>query len=189
MTDWNDLATTWQTEQRAVDVEGLAAAARAGHRRQVARFAVEVLASIAVVAFWVPSMVGGGTGVRLLGGGSIVFVIVWCALLWRTLRGTWSSSSATAAAYGALEVERLRAARRWTTAVRGFVVAAVVLFVVALPFLVRDGAALYSREPWRLVIGVVGFVLVCAGLWVATARHRRRLDAALASVAVPDGID
>ena len=55
--------------------------------------------------------------------------------------------------------------------------------------LVKDGAALYSREPWRLVIGVVGFVLICAGLWVATARHRRRLDASLASVAVPDDID
>ena len=42
MTDWNDLATTWQTEQRAVDVDGLAAAARAGHPVEArARMAME----------------------------------------------------------------------------------------------------------------------------------------------------
>ena len=110
MTDWNDLSTSWRTDDSAVDVDALAAAAARGRRRQQGRFAIEVVASVAVAAFWVPQLVDGGGGVRLLGIGSIVFVIVWCALLWRTLRGTWSSSATSTSAYLTLERDRLRAA-------------------------------------------------------------------------------
>jgi len=183
MNDWNDLATAWQTAHAPVDVETLAASAQRGRRRQQGRFAVEVIAAVAVAAFWLPQLVHGGAGVRLLGVGSIACVVIWCLLLWQTMRGTWSSSSQTAAAYLALEVARLRAARRWAGIVRGFVVVMVVAFVAVLPLLVREGGAIYRAAPWRVVVGVGVFFAVCAGMWIVSGRRRGVIDAQLAAAA------
>ena len=186
MSDWNTLGAAWRddddTAARAPDLDALIAGARRGRRRQQRRFAIEVLASVVVVAFWAPQLVEGGAGVRLLGGGSIVFVAVWCAVLWHTLRGTWSSSAVTTSAFIDLERARLAAKQRWTVVVRGAVVAMGVLFAVALPLLVVDGGDLYRREPWRLIVGVVGFVAICAALWLVAGRHRRQLAARLAAL-------
>lgn len=180
MNDWELLTRDWQSSAEVVDVEALVRRAQLGRRRMQASFALELLAGAAVVAFWAPQLPAAGAGTALLGVGSIVFVFVWWIALWRNLRGTWSARSAQVEAFLALERRRLEAKLRWTGVLRASLIALTVLFVVASPFVLRDGWAIYREEPWRFVLGAGGVFAIVGALWVGSTRQRVRLQRALA---------
>lgn len=186
MNTWSDLQAAWQGDRSEADVDALMKLALQGRRRLLWRLAGEVIASVAVVAFWLPFLARGGIGMKILGGGSAVFVVVWCALLWRNQRGTWAAPTITVD--GFLELQRRRASTslRWTTVLRRCLVVLSALYVIASPFVLREGWAVYSQEPWRFLVGTLGFFALVVGMWMHAGRQRRRHAAELAALGPDD---
>jgi hypothetical protein len=175
MTDWNDLTRDWQSDRNTIDIDAVVRRAHKKKRSMQVRLAIEVLASIGVVLFWAPQLPHAGAGTALLGVGSLVFVLAWCVLLWRNQRGTWAADGTLVADFMALERRRIDASLRWTTVLRGSLLAMSVLFLAASPFLLRDGWNLYRQEPWRFVVGFVGFFAIVGALSIYSTVQRKKL--------------
>jgi hypothetical protein len=186
MNTWSDLEAAWQGNQGKVDIDALMKAALRARRHLLCRFLGEVLAGVAVMAFWLPFLTRGGVGVKILGGGSVLFVLVWCVLLWRNQRGTWVAATITVDGFLALERRRASASLRWTIVLRRCLLVLCALYVVAAPFVLREGWAIYSQEPWRFLGGTLGFFAIVVGMWIHAGRQRRMLSAVLAAQGTED---
>lgn len=181
MKEWSELAATWSDDRAGVDVDALMARAHRGKRKMQVQFLMEIVASLAVVLFWVPQLPHANAGVALLGVGSIALVVGWCVLLWRNLKGTWDVGHVVTS-YVALERQRIEASLRWVKVIRGALVAMSGLFVVATPFVLRDGWDVYSQQPWRFLVGAGGFFAIVVALWAYANKQERQGLQALADV-------
>ena len=172
--EWSMLQVDWQTQDAAFGaLQGQTATADRKQRRGVL---IEVLASVGLVAFWATQMSGDASmGTRLLGWGSIAFVVVWMASLLTTYRGTWRADAETCDAFLDLSRRRIRASQRWTRWIYGYVA------VLGGGFAAWCAWAwwrteTYADRPWALLIAIAGFYGILGGVVWWNRRSRRRLD-------------
>jgi hypothetical protein len=178
MTDpLNDL---WTSAASTLDVDALAQRAASSHARQKRLFVLEGFATAVVLAFWgAMSFIAATPVVIAFGVGSALALAAWWRFLLRNQRGTWSSSSVTAAEFLAIERKRLQAADRHARMTTAAVCGLAAVLLMTMPLLWRAVPG-YQSEPWRL--GVAALILVAvvvATLVQAAVRVKRNEKARL----------
>jgi hypothetical protein len=178
--EWARLRAAWQAT--APSPSELEASVRAASRRMRVGIGVEWAASVFLVAFWVhEAIVIPHPIVFVLGAGSIVFVVVWLAMLHRTFGG--------AGPHGASVRDHLRAtsdlARRevsWYTFARRSFRAFVGFAALVMPWKAWVDRAGYAAEPWRAVVGFGGFFVLAGVMDLVIRAARRRAEGQVARV-------
>ncbi len=167
--------------------EEMLSAARRATRRQWFGYALELLASVGLVAFYVVMMRRQrATWFVAMASANFVFAALWMGYLTHVRRGTWSAAGSDVRTFAALTRARRVADLRWLRFAR--VTTAVVLLFVAgwMPFVLRARWALYSAEPWRAVVGFGGAALIGIAVLVAQTRKLERAERDLARLDDPD---
>lgn len=178
--EWTMLQMDWQTQDATFGA--LQDETAAADRKQRRGVLIEVLASVSLVAFWALRMGDGASmGTRLLGWGSIAFVVFWMASLLANYRGTWRADAETCDAFLDLSRRRIRANQRWTQWVYGYVAVFGTGFAAwcAWAWWRTDT---YAARPGALVIAIAGFYGILGGVVWWNRRSRRRLDRELAAL-------
>ena len=111
-----------------------------------------------------------------------IFVGVWLTRLFLNLEGTWRAGAETTAAYLDLALERRKAAVRWSTFLTRTLYVLGGAGLVFMTWMIGAHWAIYSKEPYRAVIGVGGFAVILAGLAVYNARKGKSVRAELDAV-------
>ncbi len=162
------------------------AAVRRETRRQWGGYALELLASVGLVAFYVLMMRRQReTWFVVMASANFAFAALWMGYLTHVRRGTWSAAGHDARTFVALTRARREADLRWFRFGRA-ITAVMLLFVAAwAPFVLRARWERYAAEPWRAVVGFGGALLIGVGVMVyqtrrigRAGRELRALDAA-----------
>jgi hypothetical protein len=163
------------------------AAARRATRRQRMGYAIELLASVGLVAFYVVMMQRQrATWFVAMASANFVFAALWIGYLTHVRRGTWSAAGSDVRTFAALTRARRVADVRWLRFART-VTAVMLLFVAGwMPFVLRARWALYSAEPWRAVVGFGVAALIGIAALVAQTRKLERAERDLARLDDPD---
>ncbi len=151
------------------------AAVRRETRRQWGGYALELLASVGLVAFYVLMMRRQrATWFVVMASANFVFAALWMGYLTHVRRGTWSAAGRDARTFVALTRARREADLRWFRFGRA-ITAVMLLFVAGwAPFVLQARWAFYAAEPWRAVVGFgVAAVIGVAAMAYQTRRIER----------------
>lgn len=173
----DDEWTAWARDFRGAEGEGpspeaMLAAVRRETRRQWGAYALEVLASVGLVAFYVLMMRRQReTWFVAMASANFVFAALWLGYLTYVRRGTWSAAGRDARSFVTLARARREADLRWFRF--GRAITAVMLLVVAgwAPFVLQARWAFYAAAPWRAVVGFGGAALIGVGVMVYQTRR------------------
>lgn len=156
-------------------------AARRASRWQRLGYAVELLASVGLVAFYVVMLRRNrATWFVAMASANFVFAALWMGYLTHVRRGTWSAAGSDARTFTALTRARRAADVRWLRFARA-TTAVMLLFVAGwAPFVLRARWSLYSAEPWRAVVGFGVAALIGVAALVAQTRKLERAERDLA---------
>ncbi|MFO0626276.1 MAG: hypothetical protein U0325_11735 [Polyangiales bacterium] len=186
--EWAAWARDFQDASDAAPApEAMLAVARRETRRLRVGYAMELLASVGLVAFYVVMMrTQRATWFVAMASANFVFAALWMGYLTHVRRGTWSAAGSDVRTFAALTRARRVADVRWLRFARA-VTAVMLLFVAGwAPFVLRARWALYRAEPWRAVVGFGVAALIGVAVLAAQTRKLARAERELARLDDPD---
>lgn len=171
----------WREEWRSLGgreglMKDLAAQAMKDAKRIRRSKVMEVVASVAVCAFWLSVAIGShGKPINVaMCSAMFLFAGIWLTRLF-TLRAEEEGTATDD--FIALRRKRLELDSRWNDFSRRAAIGLGIALTPWAAWMAYTGRDFYAAEPWRAVVGFGGIVVLLAGVLYGLARKRKKLSA------------